>query len=220
MVVHHMLAASQFAGGGYINLFVVLPALLILLVWAKLLTWADKDAVAAHLPRIPLNFGMLAGLIVGYVLFFLLPYWFVVLPLLVVIFGIEAGVYLSIRQQKVGLSDLHHGQFRKMAKKASFKGKERSEGRCRAGPAHQQTGPADRSPRGRCPRTPGLRRCSDRPDRSAEKRRRTGRRRWPQRRKHPSLHRRLRQLQRRRPRSRLSRRDHRLHQEPLRHGRR
>ena len=120
MVVHQMLAASQFAGGGYINLFVVLPALLILLVWTKLLTWADKDAVAAHMARIPLNFGMLGGLIAAYVLFFILPYWFVVLPLLLVVFGIEIGVYLGVRKQKVGLGDLR-GQFE--AWLASFKSK-------------------------------------------------------------------------------------------------
>jgi type IV pilus assembly protein PilB len=112
MVVHHMLAASQIAGGGYINLFKVIPPLVLLLLWAKLLTWADKDAVAAHLPRIPLNLGMLAGLIAAYTFFFILPFYFVVLPLAIVIFGAEAGVYLGIRHQKVGLGDLR-GQFEK-----------------------------------------------------------------------------------------------------------
>jgi type II secretory ATPase GspE/PulE/Tfp pilus assembly ATPase PilB-like protein len=106
MVVHHMLAATQLSGGGYINLFKVIPALALLLLWTKLLTWADKDAVAAHLPRIPLNFGMLAGLIIAYASFLVLPFYFVVMPLAVVIFGAEIGVYLGIRHNKVGLSDL------------------------------------------------------------------------------------------------------------------
>jgi len=52
MGVNHVLAAAQIAGGGYVSIIKILPALLMLLLWAKLLTWADKDAVAAHLPRV------------------------------------------------------------------------------------------------------------------------------------------------------------------------
>src|SRR5882724_9506336 len=110
MGVTHVLAAAQIAGGGYVSIIKILPALLMLLMWAKLLTWADKDAVAAHLPRVPLNLGMLGGLIGAYFLFFLVPYYFVAMPLLVVVFGAEVGTYLAIRHQHVGLHDLR-GQF-------------------------------------------------------------------------------------------------------------
>lgn len=106
----HMLAAADLVGGGYVNIFKILPAILLLLIWAKLLAWADKDAVAAHLPRIPLNIGMLGSLVAAYFLFFLLPYYFVTLPLLVVVFAADIGTYLAIRRQKVGLDDLK-GQF-------------------------------------------------------------------------------------------------------------
>lgn len=121
MGVNHVLAAAQqVSPGGYVSIVKILPALVLLLLWAKLLTWADKDAVAAHLPRVPLNLGMLGGMAASYFLFFLVPYYFVAMPLLVVVFGAEVGTYLVIRRQHVGLGDLK-GQFDKWI--ASFGGK-------------------------------------------------------------------------------------------------
>ena len=52
-------------GGGYISLIKIVPPLILLALWARLLTWVDKDAVAAHLPRIPLNVAFLCGMVVG-----------------------------------------------------------------------------------------------------------------------------------------------------------
>jgi len=115
MGVHFVLAAAQMSGGGYVSIIKIVPAVAMLFLWAKLLTWADKDAVAAHLPRVPLNLGMVMGMVGAYLLFFVLPYYFVTLPLLVVVFGAEVGTYLTIRQQKVGLQDLK-GQFDKWLK--------------------------------------------------------------------------------------------------------
>jgi len=109
MGVHFVLAATV-TGGGYVSIIKIVPAVVILLIWSKLLTWADKDAVAAHLPRIPLNLGMVMGMVASYLLFFLVPYYFVALPLLIVVFGAEVGTFLVIRHQKVGLQDLK-GQF-------------------------------------------------------------------------------------------------------------
>src|SRR5215469_13700329 len=97
----HMLAAADLVGGGYVNIWKIIPAILLLLLWAKLLAWADKDAVAAHLPRIPLNAGMLGSMVLSYFFFFLLPYYFVTLPLLVVVFGANIGTYAAIRHKKV-----------------------------------------------------------------------------------------------------------------------
>ena len=105
MGFYPMLAAEQVAGGGYVSIWKIIPPLLVLLVWARLLTWADKDAPVAHLPRTGLNIGMMLGLVVAYALFFFLPY-FIGLPALLVICGIEVGTYLYLRQQKVGLADL------------------------------------------------------------------------------------------------------------------
>jgi type II secretory ATPase GspE/PulE/Tfp pilus assembly ATPase PilB-like protein len=118
MGLMHVMAAID--GGGYISTLKLLPAVLILLVWARLMTWADKDAEAAHLPRIPLNLSFLAGLIVAYALFFYLPGFLFGLAALILISGIETGVYLHLRSKVTGLGDLKK-QFKEWLK--SFKAK-------------------------------------------------------------------------------------------------
>jgi len=105
MALIAMLAAAP-AGGGYANPFKILTILIVLLVWAKLLTWADKDAPIAHLPREAINTGMIAGMGVGYALFFFLPNFAIAILALIFVFAIEVGAYLFIRNQKVGLGDL------------------------------------------------------------------------------------------------------------------
>lgn len=93
-------------GGGYINLFLLLPPLVVLLGWARLLTWVDKDAPAAHLPRIPLNVTFLGGLVFAFALFFYLPSFLIAFAALMLVLVLEAATYLILRQQKVGLHDL------------------------------------------------------------------------------------------------------------------
>ena len=112
MAVTPMLAAAaeQVAGGGYISIWKIIPPLVLLLIWAKLMTWADKDAPVAHLPRDGINLGMLLGLVIAYALFFLLPNYWIALAAIVVILGAEVGTYLTLRSQKVGMGDLK-GQF-------------------------------------------------------------------------------------------------------------
>lgn len=104
MPASSVLAAVEM--GGYISPWKIIPFVLIVLIWAKLLAWADKDAVAAHMPRENINIGLLAGLIIGSALFFLMPSFWIALPALLVMFGIDIGVYLSLRNAKVGLKDL------------------------------------------------------------------------------------------------------------------
>src|SRR5439155_4793995 len=104
--------------GGYVSALKALPVLLVLLLWARLLTWVDKDAPAAHLPRDGINTGFLAGMILGFTLFFALPGFLIAFPVLLLVLGVETGVYLVLRNQKVGLADLN-AQFRQWL--ASFK---------------------------------------------------------------------------------------------------
>jgi general secretion pathway protein E len=100
-----LLAAVE--GGGYLNVWKTIPVVLILLVWARMLTWVDKDAEAAYLPREAINGGFIGGAVLAFALFFLLPanFW-VGLAILIVLFGAEVGTYLIIRNKKVGLADL------------------------------------------------------------------------------------------------------------------
>jgi type II secretory ATPase GspE/PulE/Tfp pilus assembly ATPase PilB-like protein len=105
MGVPSILAAIE--PGGYVSAVKVVPVLIVLLVWTRLLTWVDKDAPAAHLPREPINLGLLCGLILAFALFLLLPVGFLLaFPILLLVIGIEAGAYLAIRNKQVGLGDL------------------------------------------------------------------------------------------------------------------
>lgn len=99
-----VLAAGEY--GQYLAWWKAVPFLLIFFAWCKALAWSDKDAVDAHLPREPLNAGNLAGLLLAFLLFLLLPNFLLATAVFALLFAIEAGVYLSLRNQKVGLADL------------------------------------------------------------------------------------------------------------------
>jgi len=113
---------STVQAGGYISPWKAIPALLVLLVWARLLAWVDVDAQAAHLPRVPFNLGNLAGMIVAFGLFFTLPTFIVSFLALLIIGVVEASVYLAMRHKKVGLKDLDK-QFKEWVQ--SLKGKKK-----------------------------------------------------------------------------------------------
>jgi general secretion pathway protein E len=98
--------AATVQSGGYISPVKVGVVALLMLIWIKLLAWADKDAEAAHLPRENLNTANAVGLIVAMVLFFWLPSFWIAFPVLFLIFAAEVGTYLGIRHKKVGLTDL------------------------------------------------------------------------------------------------------------------
>ncbi|HWE03432.1 MAG TPA: ATPase, T2SS/T4P/T4SS family [Tepidisphaeraceae bacterium] len=103
-----MLAAQ---GGGYISTPKVVTVLVVLALWARLLTWADKDAPAAHLPRTLFNLANLGGMVVAFALFFYVPTFILGFLVLAILLGAEAGVYLAVRNKHVGLRDLQK-QFR------------------------------------------------------------------------------------------------------------
>jgi len=92
--------------GGYVSWWKPIPVFIVMLVWARLLTWIDKDTIDAQLPRIPINVGLLLWGILAFAIFFLVPGYAIALPVLVVMLGLELAVYLGIRNQKVGLKDL------------------------------------------------------------------------------------------------------------------
>jgi general secretion pathway protein E len=101
-----LLIAQTVPVGEYVSVWKVLPALIVLLIWARLLTWIDKDAEEILLPRDMINAGMILGLVIGFALFFILPGFVVAFAVLFLIMAIEIGVYLGMRNAKVGLGDL------------------------------------------------------------------------------------------------------------------
>jgi type II secretory ATPase GspE/PulE/Tfp pilus assembly ATPase PilB-like protein len=96
--------------GGYVSIWKAVLVFVVLLAWARVLTWADKDAVAAHLPRTALNIANLCGMVLGFVLFFMIPGFMLAFLVLLLVFLAEVGTYLVLRHNKVGLHDLQ-GQF-------------------------------------------------------------------------------------------------------------
>ncbi|HVT83452.1 MAG TPA: ATPase, T2SS/T4P/T4SS family, partial [Phycisphaerae bacterium] len=104
MPVSAILAVTDF--GPYISWWKVLVLLVVIFVWAKLLAWADKDAVKAHLPRQALNAAMLGGFIFAFLLFIMLPGFGAAISVFLFIFLAEVAAYLVLRNQKIGLADL------------------------------------------------------------------------------------------------------------------
>ena len=92
--------------GGYINGFKFLPLLIVSLVWLRLMTWADKDAEDARLSREKTGAIHVGLWLVALVLAVLMPLYAVSLLVYVLLFGVDAAVYLAMRNKTVGLKDL------------------------------------------------------------------------------------------------------------------
>ena len=100
--------------GGYVSIWKVIPFLVVFLLWLRLLTWTDKDAPASHLPGEMLMLAFSGGLLGAFLLFLLLPGFWISFPVFVLVLLAEAGAYLGLRAKKVGLKDLK-GELAKVA---------------------------------------------------------------------------------------------------------
>lgn len=103
---HAGVLAAVVETGGYINILKLVPLILLLLVWARLMTWVDKDTVAAQLPRELMNTILFFAGLAGFLAFFILPNTLLAYGVLVFILLASAGTYLVVRHQQVGLKDL------------------------------------------------------------------------------------------------------------------
>jgi type II secretory ATPase GspE/PulE/Tfp pilus assembly ATPase PilB-like protein len=96
---------AEMPAGPYTSVWKALAVVVVLLFWARLLAWVDKDAEAAHLPRQGINTGLFSWGLLAFLIFFLMPF-LLGISALVVLLGVEFAVYLFIRHKKVGLGDL------------------------------------------------------------------------------------------------------------------
>ena len=92
--------------GGYINGLKFIPLLLISVAWLRLMTWADKDAEDARLPREKTNLIHLGLWTLALVLCVYMPLYLIALPVYLLLFGVDIGIYLAMRNKSVGLKDL------------------------------------------------------------------------------------------------------------------
>jgi general secretion pathway protein E len=118
----HILAAAP-PIGNYLNGLKAIPVVLVLLAWAKALSWVDKDTEAARMKREMINTAMMGGFILGFALFIFLPNFFIAFLAMLAVVGVEAGVYLQMRKAAVGLGDLK-GDFKAWVKGLGGKPKE------------------------------------------------------------------------------------------------
>jgi type II secretory ATPase GspE/PulE/Tfp pilus assembly ATPase PilB-like protein len=92
--------------GPYISVVKIVPILVLLIVWGRLLTWVDKDTDRAHLPREVTNLVLLGAMALAYIMFFFMPSFLIGMLVLVLVWVTEIGAYLGIRNSKIGLKDL------------------------------------------------------------------------------------------------------------------
>lgn len=104
MALSSLLAAVD--AGFFINPWKLIPPVVLLLVWAKLASWVDKDSDVAHLPRVPINMGVMSVALVGFALFFLVPNFLVGTLALFLCVVISIGGYIGVRAQRIGTKDL------------------------------------------------------------------------------------------------------------------
>lgn len=98
------LAAADF--GPYLAWWKAVPFLLFFFVWARALTWIDKDLVKVNFHRMGINSGLMAALLLGVIAFFLLPGFLIAFGVFLFIMVASIGGYVGYRGNKVGLADL------------------------------------------------------------------------------------------------------------------
>ncbi|MEM8873343.1 MAG: ATPase, T2SS/T4P/T4SS family [Planctomycetota bacterium] len=92
--------------GPFVNGLLAIPFVIVILISAKLAAWADKDAQANRLPREMINIISLASLALAGIVFFALPSFLLAFAGSVLILLLGGGIFLGIRNGKVGLGDL------------------------------------------------------------------------------------------------------------------
>ncbi|HEY0009728.1 MAG TPA: hypothetical protein VGB55_13450, partial [Tepidisphaeraceae bacterium] len=99
-----LLAAAEL--GSFINGFKLLPVVVISFAWLRLMTWADKDADDARLPRETVNCIHIGLWILSLAVFLFIPFYAAALPAFLFLFGADIATYLIWRNKTVGLADL------------------------------------------------------------------------------------------------------------------
>ena len=97
-------AATDF--GPYVAWWKAVPFLVLFFIWARLLTWIDKDLIKVNFNRMGINTGLIAAMLIGVVAFFLLPGFLVAFGVFAFMMAASIGSYVGYRGNKAGLADL------------------------------------------------------------------------------------------------------------------
>jgi type II secretory ATPase GspE/PulE/Tfp pilus assembly ATPase PilB-like protein len=99
-------AEAGVAYGNYIAWWKLLILFVVYLVWLRLISWMDKDATPARLPREAINGGALGALLLSLLLVLVLPMFALALVAVLLLLAVTVGGYLLWRKSTVGLDDL------------------------------------------------------------------------------------------------------------------
>lgn len=120
----HLLAEITY--GPYITWWKLVPFIFLLLIWARILTWIDKDLKnIPTLSREGINSGMVVAMALGIVGFLWLPGFGIAFGVFAGLMVVGLGTYVGIRSNAVGLADLKDSLIAEFA--GMFGRKEKSE---------------------------------------------------------------------------------------------
>jgi type II secretory ATPase GspE/PulE/Tfp pilus assembly ATPase PilB-like protein len=87
--------------GYYFNLLNLIVLIIIYLCWVRTSAWVDEDARQLHIPSVPWNPLMLGSGIIGILVVWLLPWFWISVPILLILFLTPSLIYASVRNQQV-----------------------------------------------------------------------------------------------------------------------
>jgi type II secretory ATPase GspE/PulE/Tfp pilus assembly ATPase PilB-like protein len=101
--VFTLVAADLFPRGEgyYFNLLNLIVLILLYLCWVRTSAWVDEDARQLHIPTVPWNPLMLGCGIVGMMIVWLLPWFWISFPILLALYLTPSLIYANVRNQRV-----------------------------------------------------------------------------------------------------------------------
>jgi len=103
--------------GFYFSIPKLLALIVIYLCWVRTSSWVDQDARQLHLPTVPWNPLMLGCGLVGMLVVWLLPWFWLSFGILIVLYLSPSLAYAAARNQRVAVEErvLNEHHFRKLA---------------------------------------------------------------------------------------------------------
>jgi len=87
--------------GYYFNLLNLIVLIILYLCWVRTCAWVDEDARQLHIPSVPWNPLMLGSGIIGMLVVWLLPWFWISVPILLILYLTPSLIYANVRNQQV-----------------------------------------------------------------------------------------------------------------------
>lgn len=102
-VLAFVAAEPQFPRGEgyYFNLLNLIVLVILYLCWVRTCAWVDEDARQLHIPTVPWNPLMLGCGIIGMMIVWILPWFWISFPILLALYLTPSLIYTNVRNQRV-----------------------------------------------------------------------------------------------------------------------